>query len=211
MTTKKTSRTKKPVVSKAPEDPARHRYTEEEMDALIDKAWPEEKVEAYFRAEREDAPIPVVHDFAVMRPQTARLAKALADMFPGQFKGVEIGAWPPINAEDGMIDVIYLGESWIVQLGYDGYEPSRLGFVNATCDGLDYEEALEIDCGLYQQEGFDTYEAAFPLTDEDREEFIDYMQRNFNRPAEKVILVREDDREADQANGDKVVPFRKPS
>lgn len=69
MTTKKTSRTKKPVVSKAPEDPARHRYTEEEMDALIDKAWPEEKVEAYFRAEREDAPIPVVHDFAVMRPR----------------------------------------------------------------------------------------------------------------------------------------------
>lgn len=205
MTTKKTSRTKKPVVSKAPEDPARHRYTEEEMDALIDKAWPDEKVEAYFRAEREDAPIPVVHDFAVMRPQTARLAKALADMFPGQFKGVEIGAWPPINAEDGMIDVIYLGETWIVQLGYDGYEPSRLGFVNATCDGLDYEEALEIDCGLYQQEGFDTYEAAFPLTDEDREEFIDYMQRNFNR------LVREDDREANQANGDKVFPFRKPS
>ncbi|ARW11786.1 hypothetical protein [Acetobacter ascendens] len=211
MTPKKTSRTKKTAPPKPPVDPARHRYTEEEMDDLIEKAWPDEKLEAYYKAERDDAPIQVVHDFTAMRPQTARLAKALAEMFPSQFKGVEIGPWPPINAEDGMIDVIYLGESWIVQLGYDGYEPSRLGFVNATCDGLDYMDTLEIDCGLYQGSGFDSYEAEFPLNEEDRAEFMDYMRRNFGRPAEKVILVREDDPDADQSNGDRVVPFRKSS
>ncbi|MBO1360292.1 hypothetical protein J2D73_10885 [Acetobacter sacchari] len=196
--------------TKPPVDPARRRYTEDEMDELIEKAWPDARVEAYQKTEREGtAPIVVVRDYAQMRPQTARLAQVLDQVFPNQFKGVERGEWPPLCADDGMIDVIYLGEDWIVQLGYDGYEPSKLDFVNAACDGADLNEAYELDCGGYSDKGFDSYAAPFPLTDTDRADLMEYLQRNFTRPAEKVVLAPEEDRYAEK--GDRVVPLRKPS
>ncbi|GBR00061.1 hypothetical protein AA23498_3606 [Acetobacter nitrogenifigens DSM 23921 = NBRC 105050] len=193
-----------------PVDPARRRYTEEEMDELIEKAWPDERVAAFERAENDrSAPIVVVRDFAQMRPQTARLAQVLDQVFPNQFKGVERGEWPPLCADDGMIDVIHLGRHWIVQLGYDGYEPSKLDFVNAARDGADLDEAYELDCGGYSDKGFDSYAAPFPLTDTDRAELMEYLQRNFDRPARKVVLDPEEDRYAKK--GDRVVPLRKPS